>query len=294
MKYSNPKLPEAIEAPDEKRGFLILLLGTGLILAFIFGLLALLSDWLAPRIPFSAEQALLVNTPSSLPSFTKHDKEPAALAIQALAREVAANMALPSDMKITVHYLAAPTINAFATLGGHIYVYRGLIEKLGSEDALAFVLAHEMGHVRERHVIRGLSRGLMIVTALGAAGIKSSGINQWALGKGAEIGGLAYTRDAESDADALALQAVCRMYGNAGGATEVFNLFARLGDGGLEMLHSHPLSEHRQAEMLRQAQQAGCATTGTARPPAPEILALSVRKDADRSKPAVSQRTGSD
>lgn len=292
MKYRNPPLPEATQPTDEGRGFLTLMAGAGLILGALIVALSLLSDWLAPSIPFATEQVLLASSPNLLSEKLKPENGPAAQALQTLAQRVAANMDLPAGMSVTVHYLPAPTVNAFATLGGHVYVYRGLIEKLASEDALAFVLAHEMGHVKERHVIRGMSRGLMVVAALSAVGIKSSGINQWALGKGAEIGGLAYSRDAESAADIQALHAVCRGYGHAGGASEVFGLFARLGDGGLEMLHSHPLSEHRQAEMLHHAQQAGCPAAGAAQPLAAELLAL--RTDAGRNTPAASRRTGSD
>ncbi|MXZ43783.1 MAG: M48 family metalloprotease, partial [Gammaproteobacteria bacterium] len=47
--------------------------------------------------------------------------------------------------------LDVPTINAFATGDAYIYVHRGLITYLSSEDQLAAVIGHEIGHVARRH-----------------------------------------------------------------------------------------------------------------------------------------------
>jgi hypothetical protein len=44
------------------------------------------------------------------------------------------------------------TLNAFAAPGGHIFVFSGLIEALGSVDELAAVMCHEIGHVSARHL----------------------------------------------------------------------------------------------------------------------------------------------
>jgi predicted Zn-dependent protease len=50
-----------------------------------------------------------------------------------------------------VSILNAPDLNAFATPGGHIFVCRGLLEALTTEDALAAVLAHEIAHIQLNH-----------------------------------------------------------------------------------------------------------------------------------------------
>ena len=49
-------------------------------------------------------------------------------------------------------------LNAYATLGKKIIVTTGLIKKLQSEAGLAFVIAHELGHVEQKHVLKGLFR----------------------------------------------------------------------------------------------------------------------------------------
>lgn len=52
--------------------------------------------------------------------------------------------------------LDSDELNAFATPGGHILVTKGLVKAAGSEDALAAVLAHELGHIQNEHSIRSI------------------------------------------------------------------------------------------------------------------------------------------
>ena len=60
------------------------------------------------------------------------------------------------------------TVNAFATPGGYLYVYRGLLEMAQNEAELAGVMAHEAGHVVARHAARSMvaSYGLDAVAAM--------------------------------------------------------------------------------------------------------------------------------
>ncbi len=62
------------------------------------------------------------------------------------------------------------TINAFATPGGYLYVYRGLLEMAQNEAELAGVMAHETGHVVARHAARSLvaAYGLEAIAAMAA------------------------------------------------------------------------------------------------------------------------------
>jgi len=58
------------------------------------------------------------------------------------------------DIKYHFTIIDAPDINAFALPGGYIYINRGLLAFLDSEAQLAAVLAHEVGHVTARHVVK--------------------------------------------------------------------------------------------------------------------------------------------
>lgn len=57
------------------------------------------------------------------------------------------------DIRYEFHILQAPTINAFALPGGHVFVYTGLIDLLQTDDELAAVVGHEIAHIDQRHVV---------------------------------------------------------------------------------------------------------------------------------------------
>ena len=94
------------------------------------------------------------------------------------------------------------TVNAFATPGGRIYVYTGLLLAAENEAEVIGVLGHEIGHVVGRHSARQLvaSNGLQVVVdmALGKNGGEVAKLAAGLAGKGAQ---LAYGRDMELEAD---------------------------------------------------------------------------------------------
>lgn len=60
---------------------------------------------------------------------------------------------------ITVFIVDDPTINAFAGPGGYIGIHTGLILAARTEGELASVLAHEIAHVTQRHLVRAFEAG---------------------------------------------------------------------------------------------------------------------------------------
>ena len=75
--------------------------------------------------------------------------------IQTIGSKLAANSDNPS---YPFHFFVVMEndINAFAGLGGYIGVNSGLILMTEAESELASVMAHEIGHVTQRHLYRGL------------------------------------------------------------------------------------------------------------------------------------------
>jgi predicted Zn-dependent protease len=106
--------------------------------------------------------------------------------------------------------------NAFALPGGHIYVSRGLLAMVNSEDELANAIGHEIGHVAARHSVRQQVRStpfipVKIAAGLGglAAGIVSPTLGRVVSGVGQLPGSLvlaSYSRDQEREADRLGQQ----------------------------------------------------------------------------------------
>ena len=74
--------------------------------------------------------------------------------------------AAAEGMAVTVHYDPAGTVNAFATAGGNLVFYRGLLERMPHENALAMVVAHEIAHVLHRDPLAALGGGVASTVAL--------------------------------------------------------------------------------------------------------------------------------
>lgn len=257
------------------------LVGASLVtLLLLLALVGWGARWLAPQLPFSAEVALAERVVDA-PAKPEHAARSAAL--QALADRVAAQMGLPEGVSVVVTYDDSPVVNAYATLGGRIRVFKGLLIELQSEDALAALLAHEIAHVKHRHVAANLGRGLAVALLLGVVSTDAgAAAAQQALGGATSLALLGYSREQEAQADQDALHAVVALYGHAGGMVE---LFTRLGDATnatkgsgpqVEALHTHPLTEARLAAVQARAQQAGWAISGASQA-LPAVLVVKKR-----------------
>lgn len=105
------------------------------------------------------------------------------------------------------------TPNAYALPGGKISITRGLIAKLQSEDQLASVLGHEIGHVTARHAVVSASRDQLLGALLGIGGavLRSEGVSgagaiELAGQVGAALLTTKYSRDQERQADELGMK----------------------------------------------------------------------------------------
>lgn len=142
--------------------------------------------------------------------------------LQALTERIAGGWAEnPYDLRVV--RADDPLLNAFALPGGTIVVTDGLLDAVESENELAFVLGHELGHFRNRDHMRSLGRRiggqLVLVTVAGAVGI-DFGVQPlaWA----SEVAERSFGRQQESDADAFALSLLTKEYGHAAGALDFF------------------------------------------------------------------------
>ena len=94
-----------------------------------------------------------------------------------------------------------PMVNAFATPGGFIVVFRGMLERTESAEELAGVLAHEIQHVLHRHatraILRQASTGILIAALIGDV----SGVVAFGLESARLLGDLRHSREAEHEAD---------------------------------------------------------------------------------------------
>lgn len=264
----NPKPPEHINNRYENplRDLLILVAGALGLIVLATLLLAWSASTVAPLIPYHWEVSLLqqaseasqeAGTESSKEAETESrneakveaSKEAEAeteAALTQLLNQLTDNKALP----VRVHYLADQDMpNAFATLGGHIFITRGLLDSVESENGLAMVLAHEYAHVELRHPITLMMEQLSIGFALSMIG--SDNLAQLVTQNTAMLTALSFSREMERDADHLALERLDAHYGHTTGADEFFRSISKryeyLGADSpwQQMFQTHPLTSER-------------------------------------------------
>jgi Zn-dependent protease with chaperone function len=169
-----------------------------------------------------------------------------------------------------VHAVDTNEINAFALPGGFVYVFRGLVQLMPGDDALAFVLAHEISHVTQRHGIRQIEQSLAIGTILNFVlrPGTTSGLLQLAID-------MRHSRHDEAEADRLGLELMARAGFDPAQGPEAMMVIARIGKSAHKIppfLRSHPLPESRVATLRHQAAALRAAPHPT--PKAPMIAAL--------------------
>jgi Zn-dependent protease with chaperone function len=274
--YSNPQIRDGINVSHTHplADFARLLGGILVVVALVVGALALLAGHFAKYVPFESERAIAERF---LGSFSEPGPEAVTHYLDALSRRVAAAHDLPAGMTITVHYVPGDTVNAFATLGGHIAIYDGLLRRMPNENALAMVISHEIAHVKQRHPISSMGRVLVIGVALAAVSATAGGdVVGQALGPAGLLTMMSFSRDQERAADAQALDALVKVYGHAGGAVDTFRALQRAtADKGRppELFSTHPLDADRIAIIESTVRERGWAATGELAPYPAEVTA---------------------
>lgn len=154
-------------------------------------------------------------------------------------------------------------INAFALPGGQVFITDGLFNRL-NEGQVAGVLAHEMGHVIERHSAKQMAKSGFIRGVIGATGLLGGGSHSAntaaSLGK---LVSLRYSRNAEFEADAWAVRVA-----NAAGydptqMIDVLEILKQVSGGKAppEFLSTHPSSDSR----IKSIQQVLASEVGVGR-----------------------------
>ena len=195
--------------------------------------------------------------------------------LQSLGNRLGTNSDRP-EQGYTLFMLKDRQINAFATLGGYIGMNAGLVLTAEREDEVAAVLSHEIAHVTQQHVLRGVERaqrdqvpillGMLaaIVAAQAAGGSSSGDATQAAIASGMALiqqNQINYTRSNESEADRLGIRTLSRSGYDVDAMAGFFERMAmamRGNDGGYtvpDYLRTHPVNTTRISEARQRAEQ---------------------------------------
>jgi hypothetical protein len=220
----------------DRVGLVPALVAGAAITACVVGIGYVAPRWIAPHVPMQWER----NVGSALVGdFGDYRcrRADGQRALEALAERVApGSTAGPDGIKLAA--LNVPVFNAAALPGGYIVVFKPAITETQSA-ALAGVLAHEIAHVRRRHVTEALIREL----GIGALIRLFSGN----LGANAEqIVALSYTRRNEAEADADAIVMLRRANIDPRPTAALFRRLAKEAPQfSAQFLQSHPASSER-------------------------------------------------
>ena len=187
--------------------------------------------------------------------------------VDAIGRRLAAHSPR-QDVQYQFHVVDVPEPNAFALPGGYVYVSRGLLVLVNSEDELAGVIGHEIGHVAARHSVAQISRAapLAVMTNLSAAvtGLASPLLGQVVGGVGGLASGLVlapFSRDQEREADRVGQEMVAAAGWDPAGLANILGTMEREQElqgneaGRMSFLASHPSTPERVANTTAYAKE---------------------------------------
>ena len=156
------------------------------------------------------------------------------------------------DASIDAAVLGSDIPNAIALPGGKIYLFDGLLSKADSPDEIAGVLAHELGHVRNRDSMRNMiyTGGTSFLIGLLFGDISGSGAIVFAT---RTLLNASHSRDVENSADTVTVDLMHKLGRSPKPMGELlYRVTGNQGDKNLSILASHPLSEERLARMTKE------------------------------------------
>jgi len=255
MKYVPKEITEEVNVtpinPLVNFGYLVGTVALGGL--FIYVLLGMSASLLAKRIGPETEEKIGASLAASLPfEVIENDERVAYLedlvaSLQSDLEQTAAGVAQYPPVKVGI--LDTPVENAMVMAGSYLFVTDGLLAEVNSENELAFVIAHELGHLHHKDPLSALGRSLVLVTISGLLGI---GQQVPSIVPGAlQLAELGHSRGQESAADDYAIELIQVRYEHGAHSLDFFRRmqtsepdFGALSSVA-EWQQTHPLSSAR-------------------------------------------------
>jgi len=167
--------------------------------------------------------------------------------------EVGQKIVAVSDRpNIEYHFtvIESDDINAFATPGGYVYIYTGLLKLMNTEAELVAVTAHEISHIVARHGVKRLQQamGIDILYQI-VVGESDTKTLQTAIGLGLTVALSGYSRANEREADQYGILYMTNAGYNPTGAINMFERLASVSEGQRNffenMFATHPETQER-------------------------------------------------
>lgn len=170
--------------------------------------------------------------------------------VKAIGQKIVQNSdALQTPYQYDFHLLNHPEIvNAFALPGGQVFITLGLLNRLETEDQLAGIFGHEIGHVVARHGAERIAKQELTEGLTGAAVVASGDYSTaQAAQMIANVVNMSYGRDQELQSDDLGVRFMIQAGYNPEALIEVMKILdeASGGQSQPEFMSTHPSPENR-------------------------------------------------
>ncbi|MBU1076799.1 MAG: M48 family metallopeptidase [Spirochaetes bacterium] len=229
--------------------FILVSISLGILLAVYF-LLGFAVDLIVPHIPIQVEKTLgKIFTLQYNSNKKASENKYISMVLSGMVKQ------LPSSHQkrdYRIRIVPDQEINALALPGGNIILFTGLLDRVRSENELAFVIGHELGHFSNRDHLKRMGRSLVIImvsfTLLG----QDNSISKFLVNTliGAQM---KYSQKQELEADLIAVELLNKQYGHVAGALDFFNRIKSEGNFSriLSYFSTHPHTKDR-AEVLKE------------------------------------------
>lgn len=220
MKYTpkRPQINDNVTPGSPFKEFFVLVGGLLGVIVGIYLVLGLLVDFAVPRVSLETERRI-AGFFSKLTDASEKASDRVAY-LQSLVDKLGERCApLPYEIKVYVY--EDEIANAVALPGGTILVFSGLLEKMTSENELAFVMSHELGHFHHRDHLRVMGRRMVFI-ALSALLLGSDSSVGGMLAQSVGVTEMGFSRTQETRADEFGITALNCFYGHMGASVDFF------------------------------------------------------------------------
>jgi len=258
VKYVPKKLEGNVNVAQESsvKGFFDLLFRILVVILTSYIILGIAVDLIVPRLSTDTEVKigqLIWSRFEKDTRFPAKEEEKVQLILDNLVKHTD----LPKfDYKIYIQ--ESKEINALALPGGRILIFTGLLKQVKSENELAMILAHELGHFASRDHLRAFGRGLVFVAlstlTLGADSSISKVISNTVMNVETR-----FSQSQEQAADLYALDLLAASYNNVAGALDFYERIAQKEKIAkfLFFFTSHPYTKDRITMIERRIEDKG-------------------------------------
>ena len=153
----------------------------------------------------------------------------------------------PKTSKLEINITPDERMNAFCYPNGNIYITSGLYKKLKNEDELAFVIAHEMAHYKNRDHLMALRKNISAAAVMLVMSVVSPNDNAASkvVSSGIDASDLSYSRGVEKKADNYAKKALLSLYGNTSGGVKALEILDKEAIIHFDLISTHPDTRKR-------------------------------------------------